>query len=113
MLSRSPLAITVPSAVVLLLVSAQVSWVEGAALCVSTRSHVVRLRETCKRSESSLPISIENSGRTVQIAGANLQIVSGAGSTDAPPNGLGNLIIGYNEATAGQTRTGSHNVVIG
>jgi hypothetical protein len=37
--------------------------------------------------------------------------VSGTGSTGTL-NGLGNLIVGYNEES-GQTRTGSHNLVVG
>jgi hypothetical protein len=63
----------------------------------------------------------------VTIAGANLHIVNGLGSTDCRdeqfelipdcPNGLGNLIVGYNEPrlAPGQDniRTGSHNVVVG
>ena len=56
----------------------------------------------------------------VVITGANLRIVNGLGSTDTT-NGLGNLIVGYNESREGSmecllvptacrdTRTGSHN----
>jgi hypothetical protein len=62
------------------------------------------------------------------ITGANLHIVNGLGSTDCGelegepipdcPNGLGNLIVGYNESRVPITgeediRTGSHNVVVG
>lgn len=43
-------------------------------------------------------VSLVQDGQTVRFTGVNVQIVSGAGKTDAqPPNGLGNLIIGYNE----------------
>jgi hypothetical protein len=64
----------------------------------------------------------------VVISGANLRIVNGLGSTDCRdeqenpipdcPNGLGNLIVGYNELRVGfppspNVRTGSHNVVVG
>ncbi len=52
----------------------------------------------------------------VTITGANLRIVNGLGSTDST-NGVGNLIIGYNESRVdfGGTddRTGSHNLVVG
>jgi hypothetical protein len=52
----------------------------------------------------------------VVITGANLRIVNGLGSTDNP-NGLGNLIVGYNEPhnnpDSPDVRTGSHNVVVG
>ena len=64
-------------------------------------------------------------GHEVIITGANLHIVNGLGSTDCTaepdepipdcPNGLGNLIVGYNEPRefAENIRTGSHNVVVG
>jgi hypothetical protein len=59
------------------------------------------------------------------ITGANLHIINGLGSTDCfdeqnqqipdCPNGLGNLILGYNEQRPFDlnVRTGSHNVVVG
>ena len=48
------------------------------------------------------------------FTGCNVHIQNGSGYTDSPPNGLGNLIIGYNESTVvGAMRTGSHNLVIG
>ena len=46
------------------------------------------------------------------MTGANVQIVDGTGDTGGTPNGLGNLIVGYN-ASSGDTRTGSHNLVVG
>ena len=62
----------------------------------------------------------------VFITGANLHIVNGLGRTECEdeqdnpipdcPNGLGNLIVGYNELRpSGQEdiRTGSHNLVLG
>jgi hypothetical protein len=66
-------------------------------------------------------------GNEVTITGANLHLVNGLGSTDCGelagepipdcPNGLGNLIVGYNESRADigeeDIRTGSHNVVVG
>src|SRR5262249_12829054 len=50
----------------------------------------------------------------VVITGANLRIVNGLGATETT-NGLGNLIVGYNEPRqfAPNVRTGSHNVVVG
>lgn len=47
---------------------------------------------------------------TIQLTGINVQLVSGAGSTSAI-NGLGNLIIGYDETPG--TQTGSHNLIFG
>lgn len=66
--------------------------------------------------------------KTIRISGANLQLVSGLRATNGYPadsssvdgsvtttNGLGNLIIGYDEAFpfGANDRTGSHNLVIG
>jgi len=60
----------------------------------------------------------------VTITGANLRIVNGLGTTETT-NGLGNLIVGYNEprqanvtcapnlVSCAETRTGSHNIVVG
>src|SRR5262245_41053418 len=51
---------------------------------------------------------------TIRLSGANFQTVNGTGSTDTI-NGLGNLIVGYNELgnPHGDNRTGSHNIVGG
>jgi len=50
----------------------------------------------------------------VIITGANLHIRSGAGEY-GEANGLGNLVVGYNEAATADTtkRNGSHNLVVG
>ena len=61
---------------------------------------------------------------TWMLEGMNLQLMSGAGNTYGEANGLGNLIVGYNEnegghhepnggIVAGEIRTGSHNIVLG
>jgi hypothetical protein len=56
-------------------------------------------------------------GNEVYITGANLNIRNGLGHSYASLNGLGNLVVGYNELRTGtdavNTRTGSHNLVIG
>ena len=57
---------------------------------------------------------VENKGDPVPyvvFSGANVQIESGAGSQNAPVNGEGNLIVGYNEG--GGTQTGSNNLILG
>ena len=48
---------------------------------------------------------------TIQVQSANLQILSGSGSTAGAVNGGGNLVIGYDESPG--TQTGSHNLVLG
>ncbi len=60
------------------------------------------------------------SGHDLTLTG-NLHVVSGSGKTNGMPNGLGNVIIGYNEARTSDpyggsgtdTRTGSHNLILG
>ena len=54
------------------------------------------------------------SGTDLTIAGVNVHIIDGTGSTNSVA-GLGNLIIGYNALgnTHGDTRTGSHNLILG
>jgi hypothetical protein len=42
-------------------------------------------------------VSLAHDGTTVRFSGVNVQIVSGSGGTGRTPNGLGNLIVGYNE----------------
>jgi len=54
---------------------------------------------------------VTRSGNTVVMSGVNLQIDSGAGATNAPVNGLGNLIIGYDRNAGAQT--GSNNLIVG
>ena len=49
---------------------------------------------------------------TIQLSGANVQIVNGEGSTEAT-NGAGNLVIGYDENKNNEPQTGSHNLVVG
>jgi hypothetical protein len=72
-------------------------------------------------------LTFEAATNTLVLTGANLQIVNGLSRTDCVdeegepmpncPNGLGNLIMGYNElrreSEGPNIRTGSHNVVVG
>jgi hypothetical protein len=60
-------------------------------------------------------MTFDGAANEVVISGANLRIVNSLGSTDTR-NGLGNLIVGYNEPRQfdlPDIRTGSHNVVVG
>lgn len=60
-----------------------------------------------------LLIHFSRNGNDVFITGANLHIVNGQGSTETT-NGVGNLIVGYNELRGGgNDRSGSHNIVAG
>ena len=53
--------------------------------------------------------------KTLDISGINVRIHNGSGTTGGPVDGLGNLIVGYNELgdPSGDDRTGSHNLVTG
>lgn len=62
----------------------------------------------------ALLAGVSRSENDIIIEGANLHVRSGSGATDAPVNGLGNLIVGYNEPRGdGADRSGSHNLVVG
>jgi hypothetical protein len=64
-------------------------------------------------------VHFSRSGNNVYITGANLHLRNGLGATlNNGVNGLGNLIVGYNEsrnqgAANPDVRTGSHNIVTG
>jgi hypothetical protein len=57
-------------------------------------------------------VSYDDAAKLFRFNGVNVQVVDGTGDTEDTPNGLGNLIVGYNESN-GDTRTGSHNLVVG
>lgn len=66
---------------------------------------------------AKVDLSGENgvAGPNIVFSGANIHIVDGMGQTQLV-NGLGNLIIGYDELTPTMTvmsRAGSHNMIIG
>jgi hypothetical protein len=52
-------------------------------------------------------------GDLLTFSAVNLRVVDGSGGTAGPTNGLGNLIVGYNENGDGVLRTGSHNLIVG
>ena len=58
---------------------------------------------------------VSRTGNDITFSGMNVYIVNGTGSTDGSVNGLGNLIVGYNEPRiwGGDDRSGSHNIVVG
>lgn len=57
-------------------------------------------------------LQVDSSTHDVFFVGANVNIRSGTGHTEGDLNGLGNLIVGYNESSS-DTRTGSHNLIVG
>jgi hypothetical protein len=59
-------------------------------------------------------VTLENGGQDFVFTGVNVHVRSGSGSTSGTINGLGNLIVGYDEArTSGSDKSGSHNLVVG
>src|SRR5262245_57770583 len=87
--------------------------VDAAALCVNKNLNGSLNLRPNKCQQNELQIGSFD-GTTLQFSGINVQIVDGSGDTGGPTNGLGNLIIGYNEDSSGPSdRTGSHNLVIG
>jgi hypothetical protein len=59
---------------------------------------------------------VSRDGDTLLFTGMNLQVVNGTGTTGGEPNGLGSVIIGYNEVNPDAlrgSRVGSHYLVIG
>ena len=61
-----------------------------------------------------LRIDTYNSKPAVIFEAANVLVRDGTGDTWGPTSGLGNLIVGYDEASSGgDVKTGSHNLVVG
>lgn len=58
-------------------------------------------------------LTVDTLAHRLTVSGANVQLDSGAGSTEGVVNGLGNLIIGYDEDDGADLKTGSHNLVLG
>jgi hypothetical protein len=74
---------------------------------------VKALEDEAKAFQATLAaVTFDATTNELIITGANLRIVNGLGSTDTT-NGLGNVIVGYNEGRGRDNRTGSHNVVVG
>lgn len=71
------------------------------------------LAERVRELEAKLAC-MSKEGDAVLFDGCNVFIRSGSGQTEGEVNGLGNLIIGYHEASSENVkRTGSHNLIIG
>lgn len=85
---------------------AQSTWVCSNELA-TLQAEVAALKE--------LLVHFSRNGNEITISGANLHVVNGSGNT-YNTNGLGNIIIGYNEERPAPTvneRTGSHMLVVG
>ena len=85
----------------------------AAARPADLQTQVKELTDRVQELEAKLAC-MSKDGDNVVFDKCNIYIRSGSGKTDGEVNGLGNLIIGYNETTSENIkRTGSHNLVIG
>lgn len=57
-------------------------------------------------------LNVDPSTDSVVFSAANVYVQSGSGTTHGTTNGLGNLIVGYDEDN-GDDKTGSHNLIVG
>jgi hypothetical protein len=81
---------------------------QNAALQAEIDSLEMRMSDV-----EDLLVHFARNGSDVIISGANLHVVNGLNDTQST-NGLGNVIIGYNELrNSGNDRTGSHMLVVG
>jgi hypothetical protein len=76
------------------------------------------LRAACKAGkEVALGIEVSGTPGTdgrVVFTGVNVQVIDGSGDTAGEPNGLGNLIVGYDARNSdADAKSGSHNLVVG
>ncbi len=79
------------------------------------QAEVAALQKTVSQL-SRLLEGVSRKNNDIIFSKVNLHIVNGTGKTEGAPNGLGNLIVGYNELPAkgdAKAHSGSHNVVIG
>jgi hypothetical protein len=83
---------------------------------VAQAAQVQSLEERVATLEDLL-VHVSREGNDIYVTGANLHVVNGTGATDGITNGLGNVIIGYNETRVGSQevndRSGSHMLVVG
>ena len=83
--------------------------IDGASISAADLARITVLETTFS--------GVSRLGPNLVFDGMNVYVRNGMGATDAiPVNGLGNLIIGYNEPIVGgiqSQKTGSHNLIVG
>jgi hypothetical protein len=98
--------------------------VSGLQTTVSAQAAQIVSLQGAVASVQNVQIDLQNklqfvtvSGTEMYVTGANLNIRNGLGATYAEPNGLGNLVVGYNEINPVEPslspKSGSHNIVVG
>ncbi len=91
----------------------QIAKWDGSQWVCASAPDVTALEARVAALEAKLA-AVTVSGDEVYFTGVNVHVRDGTGNTDGTVNGLGNLIIGYNEDNGNDaTRTGSHNLVVG
>ncbi len=63
--------------------------------------------------EATLAPVTYDGGTDFIFTGVNVHVRSGTGMTNGGTNGLGNLVVGYNENIGSYARSGSHNIIVG
>lgn len=84
----------------------------GAASTISGGSGATVADPGGESFDASFGGAISRDGDILLVSGVNLQLVNGSGA-QTTLNGLGNLLVGYNDANTGNVRGGSHNLVLG
>lgn len=81
----------------------------------SLENRIMELENTVQRLTALLE-GVSRDKNNLVFKGVNVQVVNGTGTTNGAVNGLGNLIVGYNQPRDGADeieRTGSHNIIVG
>ncbi len=85
----------------------------GDTITVKSTTFSITANRFEAKGNSGTALVLDDTAKTMTFEKANVRILNGATKTDQA-NGLGNLIIGYNEPhTTPKNRTGSHNLILG
>ncbi len=100
-------------------ISGDTSVINGLQSTVSGQASTIAALQTQANASSTITSLFTlgdgySTGTELTLSGENLHIVNGEGTTDTT-NGLGNLILGYNDSnsTLSAFNVGSHNLVLG
>ncbi|MCP3876486.1 MAG: hypothetical protein GY699_25515, partial [Desulfobacteraceae bacterium] len=86
----------------------------GAASVVNQNQTDIAALQAEIQALKDLLAGVTRSNNNIYFTGVNVHVRDGSGGTDGTVNGLGNLIVGYNELRdTDNDRTGSHNLVVG
>ena len=107
----------VAAAVCLFIVgSVHTAWTADKVVVIplNSASRIAELEARIAVLEALLAGVVRTAENELSFTGMNVRVVNGTGTTNGAEDGLGNLIVGYNEErTSGNVRTGSHNIIVG